>query len=814
MATRRTLVLLLGIALLGIRATPAHAQERVTLQFVPGGLSSPDSQVRSINTWLDEANPATGNHATDGDLHVQSGDTGNLNAAHSLFLFDLSRIPRSGIKSASLNLWLDTAPTTARTWEVEQVTSFIGVPLAYAISWTARTNQLGWTAPGGDFVGAPIATFAPGTTNGVLLTSDVSSGVETWFGGAPLTPNYGFIIKDVNEDTDPPGSSVGGLLASNFNGTAAHAPALVVTFIQEVRNLTATPGNGSVTLNWTYPSQVANSTIVNATSGVVILREAGTPVEDLALIQDGTAPPASCGAVNLTGAIVVFNGGTGSPTTFMDNTCGIANGTTYFYKVFAVASLGGGNYNYSSNGDLASGTADNAFVGEIAATPSATAPQAPLWMAPVRGAALAAPSIDPGNFALIADNNSVVQGFIPSNGNDAIAPASIGGNTGSRMPVLEAAEADYGPSTGLGPVPMTFVAADDSLVYDIGLETSGFILDFLNPVNDGMTPGAYTGGVAMQVKAFSNSGNTKPNDVMIMGTRVVATPTANTIFAATTCNLSIVPGTGCSGSGGGWNITGGLGGVTSTGCSTTSSPATCDIDIITSTPFVDYKRNIVWVTSHNGNTASGNTPAQVAAADVWKLDANSGAVLAAVNVGGDIDASPTGTQDQSVIFVGTNAGTVLAFDPATTDAGPPVTPHQLGASASLGDGPINGFPLVATAASPWTVVVSTNTQVQALSFNGTTFTSLWTTVPVGGCIPSSPVSGPNSMDLSNNPVVYIGCSDGTLHELVLSTGNDETQMILDPSGGVVAGDPSLDVATNEVIVGASNGRVYAFKLPF
>jgi len=69
----------------------------------------------------------------------------------------------------------------------------------------------------------------------------------------------------------------------------------------------------------------------------------------------------------------------------------------------------------------------------------------------------------------------------------------------------------------------------------------------------------------------------------------------------------------------------------------------------------------------------------------------------------------------------------------------------------------------------------------------------------------------------SNPVVFVGCSDGKLHELLLSTGVDEaSQRIVDPSGSVVVGDPSLDTldSPNEVIVGASDGRVYAFSLPF
>lgn len=826
MATRRTLVLLLGLALPGMRATPAHAQERVTLQLTGFGSSATDQQLRAINTWIDEANP-TAHNETDVDLHIEPGNTVNPNVTRrAVVQFDITRIPRAGIKSASLNMWLDTAPSpNSRNWEVLQVTSFNSWALAREITWNKRTNQLSWTAPGGDISGTVLDSTGTGTTNGVTLTWNVLPAVQTWFGGLPPDPNYGFIIKDQTEHTDNTGGAAEeGQLASNSNATLAHTPALVINLIQQVHSLKTTAGDGKVMLTWSYPAQITGSSIVNATTGVVIVRNAGGPVPDTALIQDGTALPTLCGDVNGAGVTVVFES-TSLATSFTDpGSCSApADGTTYFYKVFAIAQVGvSGTYNYSTNGTgpIGSGV-DSAFAAEISATPGLTAAtqQAPVWMAPVRSASLSAPSIDPGNYAIIGTNNSLVQGFNPATGNDAIAPVSIGGTVHGRLPVLEATEADYGPNTGNGQIPMTFLAADDNLVYDVGLENSGFVFDFLNPANGGLTAGAFTAGVAMQVKAFSNSGNTKPNDVMIMGTHVAGTsPTVNFILAINPCNLSesnpTGPGIGCpsppnSGAGGGWNIEGGV--TTSTGCSSTSSAAVCNIDIITSTPFVDYFRNTVWVTSHNGNTSG-----QVASPDVWKLDANSGAVLAAVNVGGNIDASPTGTADQSVIFVGTNGGVLLAYDPANTDTGPPVTPHQLGTfTITPNDGAIKGFPLVSNSAPPWTVVVSTNTKVQALSFDTSTntFSTLWTNSTLG-CNPSSPITGRNTTDPLNNPVVFVGCSGGKIHELLLSTGVDEAQRIVDPSGGVVVGDPSLDLIDNEIIVGASDGRVFAFSLPF
>jgi hypothetical protein len=810
----------LGLASLGLWVTTAHAQEQVTLQ----NNGSTDLQTRAINTWVDQNSPTTPNN-TDADLHIEPGDTVAPNVTRRAVLqFDLSRIPRAGIKSALLNIWIDTAPTpNQRRWEVRQVTSFIGFASASNITWNNRTSQLAWTLVGGDFSGTVVgAGTLTGIINGVPLQWDVTTAVQTFFGvkGGPPDPNYGFMIKDQTEKTDNNGGAAEeGQMASNSNTTVAHRPSLVINLIQEVQGLHATNiSSNTVTLNWTYPSQIANSTIVNATSGAVILRMAGQPVPDSALLQDGTVLPALCSDVNSSGAIVV---GITTGTAFTDpGTCTApSNGTTYFYKVLAIAQIGAtSTYNYSTNGTGSIGSGvDNTFAAEISATPNTTLAtiQAPLWVAPVHTASLSAPSIDPGNSVIVATNNDLVQGFDPIHGNDAIAPASVGGTVSSRMPVLEATESDWGTYNNGGTgLPMTFLAASDNLVYDVSLNSSGFVQQFSNPLGTG-TPGAYTGGVAMQVKAFSNSGNMKPDDVVIMGTHVTGgPPTVNTIFAATSCGLSVATGSGCPGTGGGWSDVGGA--VMSAGCNGSGVTAVvCNIDIVTSTPFVDYKRNTVWVTSHNGNAAAG----VAASPDVLKLDANSGLVLAAVNVGGDIDSSPTGTQDQSLIFVGTNDGRLFAYDAALTDAGPPLKPFQVGsASAGLGvaEGPIKGFPLVASSSAPWFVIVSTKTKVTRWDFDGVAFSVIprWSTSVSG---PSAPITGPNLTDTLNNPVILVGGSDGKLHELRVSDGVDEAQRVVDPFGGtVIVGDPSLDLldSPNEVIVGASDGRVFAFALPF
>ena len=823
MALRKTSLFFLSVALLVAKVTPVQAQEQVTLQLNGSGLSAADPQSRAINTWLDQANVTTG-HATDANLAVQSVSSSGLSSALAervLVQFDISRIPRSGIKSASLQLYLNSyiGTETNRQWEVDPITSYSAFPLAYAISWSNRSNQLSWTTPGGDFISSGN-TVAVGTTVPTTLAWDVTSTVQTWFGGYPPSANYGFMIKDPRENLDTLGgtcngtSVVGcdyGLIASNQDPTTSHRPALVVTFIQEVRSLTATPSSGSVVLNWSYPDPVANGTVVNATSGVVIVRNASAPVPNTSLFQDGLLFPSLCSNPNSSGAVVVYANATLS-TTFTDagGSCPPVDGTTYFYKVFAVAQTASGfNYSTNGNGTGSIATVDNSFVTEIAATPGVgTAAQAPVWIAPVQAASLGAPGVDPGNFVLATTNNSLVQAFNPANGNDAIAPISIGGAVTSRMPVLESDEADYGTQTGLGPQPMAYLVGADNLVYDIQMSGSGYARDYLNPVP---VNGAFTGGIAIQAKAFSNSGNTKPNDVMIAGTHLAgANTTTNIIFAANTCNLSVnAPGnTGCSGTGGGgWTVQGGSGGVSSLACSATSTPATCMMDIITSTPLIDYAHNTVWVTTHNNNTSgTPNLP------NLWKLDANTGAVLAAINLGGNLDTSPSLLPDNSAVLVARSTS-VYVFDAVVTDAGPPVTPHLI-ASRSI-PGIIKGFPVIVTNVSPYDIIVSTtNNRLFDLRYTPST-SSLSNPWGRGVCINvSGPLGVPGLTDTNGQLVVMLGCGDGKLYEYFVSTGLVDNTRIVDPAAGVIVGTPTLDVVSNKAIVGASDGRVYAFTFPF
>ena len=184
MAMRRTVVLLLGLALLGMRATPAQAQEELTLEIVGGGSSSPDPQARAINTWIDQANQGA-NHVGEADMQVQAGASGANQNTRAIVQFDISRVPRSGIKSAIMHLWVDTAPVptppaTSENWDIDPVTSFISWAQPSRISWSNRTNQLLWGAVGGggDFAATPCAITVAATGD---HSCDVTSTFQAYF---------------------------------------------------------------------------------------------------------------------------------------------------------------------------------------------------------------------------------------------------------------------------------------------------------------------------------------------------------------------------------------------------------------------------------------------------------------------------------------------------------------------------------------------------------------------------------------------------------------------------------------------------------
>ena len=502
--------------------------------------------------------------------------------------------------------------------------------------------------------------------------------------------------------------------------------------------MTATAGNGNVTLSWTFPAAVG--TVLEATTGTLILRKAGSPIAATTVPTDGTDPLVGD---PIGDATVVFRD-FGLATTFADTT--VTNSTTYFYKVFARDSAN----NYSAN------ATSSALVPEIAATPSGTAPEAPLWMVDTGATTLAPPGLIPGTFVAAGSNSGLLVGLDASTGSPRIFPFSTGGAIGGRPPIIAAANSSLARD-------MLYVGSQDQGMYGLDATTGEVLWAEKLRINQG--------GAAVQLKSLSGASFTPANDVVISGTRQVGETVKNRVKAFDGNNGVRV-----------WEAKGG----------DIGPPAIPNMDIISSTPFVDLTNNVVWVTSRSaGGTAQPS---------LWKFGTNGGATLPAPDLQGtlnlgDIDSSPSLTPASDFLFLGNNAGTLFAINPATITT---IT------SFAAGDGAIKGFPVVLGFVSPFTIIFSTDKNLHAVSFDGTTFTSLWSTAISA---PSTPLS------FTGLGKVYVGSSDGKIHQLNLSTGVDEAQRIVDPTPATV-GDPSLDVTLSRIYVGATNGRIFAFTFPF
>ncbi|MGH9864951.1 MAG: PQQ-binding-like beta-propeller repeat protein, partial [Candidatus Acidiferrales bacterium] len=544
---------------------------------------------------------------------------------------------------------------------------------------------------------------------------------------------------------DPIDSSTS--FSSNDDPNPANAPSLTVFFVQNVANLTATPGNGQVQLSWSYPAPLG--TVVEPNAGVVILRRANLPVDKFSAPRDGSNPRL-CSTIG--NGTVVFNNAR-LATTFADNAfdrCGRpANGTTWFYKVFVKDSA----RNYSTNGAAAAGS--SVFTEEISATPSASTPQSSNWIAATFSTNLAPPSLFPASIVMLGTQTNLLIAVNPNTGLRSYPPVSLGGAISGRSPIIDAPDSSLKQS-------VIYVADQTGLAYAVATNT-GQILWVVDPISKGGMP--FLGAGSLVVKNFADPSYTRPDDLFVVGTRNSGTTLGNEI-------VGIDGNTGATI----WQTVGATGSVP-------------PMDIIVSTPVISFSRSTIWVTSHgNGSTSQPS---------LWNLDANTGKVLATANLG-DIDSSPVLTPDESLLFVGNNAGTVYAIDAST---------GAVQASFAGGDGAVVDYPLVIGFSSPYSIFFSGATGVHALRYdaNAKTFTSVWnTTVNT----PSAPIG------VFGFGAVFVGSNDGTIHELDIGGGTDIRDETANAGQPGFVGDPSLDLSLMRIYVSTTDQRMYAFPFPF
>lgn len=186
-----------------------------------------------------------------------------------------------------------------------------------SLSWTAPASDGGAAITGYRVYKGTSATFSDGAAAASV------TGTATTVTGLTNGTTYYFRVAAVNKAGE-----------SEPSGTASATPAAAVTGPGAPAGLTATPGNGRVSLSWTAPASSGGAAI----SGYVIYQ--GT--------SPGTGSPRAAGPVKGTSYTVT----------------GLTNGTRYYFKVAAVNKAGQGKAS-----------------GEVSATPvsaaSSASPSAP-----------------------------------------------------------------------------------------------------------------------------------------------------------------------------------------------------------------------------------------------------------------------------------------------------------------------------------------------------------------------------------------------------------------------------------------------------
>jgi hypothetical protein len=733
-------------------------RERIVLQRRTSAPADP--QARAADGWIDQASTGA-NHAGETTFQVAS-QNGNRNK-RALVEFDLSSLSNSGIKSATLSLFMETAPSNNRTLQARRVTNFWKES---DVTWASRISSFGWTTAGGDNDGVATQTATTGTTSNATISWDITTAVQQWFGAATPIANYGTLIMDANESQS--GTARTATFSSKESTTETHRPSLTVDFVQNVLALTATAGNAQVRLSWSYPA--AFGTVVSATNGVLIVRQSGGTVPSTVVPTDGTVYSRNATCTNLISTATVVFVSSSLPTSFNDSAtgdnpaCPPANDTVYAYKVFAKDAAN----NYTESG------ASSQFVPFTAANPSATASLrwAATWVAPTGVTNLAAPGISPGNVVVLPTNSNFISGIKPSDGTFVFTPFSTDAGISGRPPVL-----DLGfNSIGFG---VSYTADAEGFVYATDIAT-GNLLWMTNPT--GSIAHGFLGGAATYVLSTQQSlgftGYTRTTDLVVVGTNNTGSTTANQV-------IGLDGNTGAAA----WSYVG-------------ASGTNLKMDIVTSTPLIDYKNAAVWVTSNSAGTTTQPS--------LWKFNPNNAGarLLASANLN-DISNSPSLAYNADVLFVGNDAGTLYAVNTSINTAG-----ASAAASLATGDAQVIGAPLIYGKSSPYTVIISTATKVRAVKYTvgaasfTTTGTGTWTTTMPGttACTPSAPIG------YDGLSTVYVGCTDGTIYQLDVATGTISGSRFV--RNATTLGDATIDVTLNLLIFGTSSSRVYAMPFPF
>ncbi len=254
-----------------------------------------DSQVHL--TWLPSL-PGNG-------LAIYDGTAQDISKAGQVGTATGTSAPVTGLTNGTTYyFWLvaGKVPNVLSTMASATPAAMPGPPAGLTATAGNAQVTLSWAAPASDG-GSPVSGYivyqgtSPGGETGAPVNGSLVTGTSYTVTGLTNGTTYYFRVTAVNRVGEGPPST--------------EAKAVPVTVPGAPARLTATPGNSRVTLAWTAPASGGA-----AISGYLIYR--------------GTSPGGETGAP-VNGSLV-----TGTSYTVT----GLTNGTTYYFKVFAVNAVG------------------------------------------------------------------------------------------------------------------------------------------------------------------------------------------------------------------------------------------------------------------------------------------------------------------------------------------------------------------------------------------------------------------------------------------------------------------------------------------
>jgi len=209
---------ILGILLVALLFGTFIDSHYVPLRAAGGQPITRTFQPSSADSYVDQFNPTT-NYGSSTTLSVNTRASRNTRA---LVQFTIAAIPANSVSSATMQLYLTTAPAASRTHNAHLITQSW---TEAGVTWDTYDGTNNWTTAGGDFSGTATASTTTGTTSGVTLSWTVTSDVQAYVNGTAT--NYGWLVKDQTESATPNRTSA---YASKEYATPANRPLLSVTF--------------------------------------------------------------------------------------------------------------------------------------------------------------------------------------------------------------------------------------------------------------------------------------------------------------------------------------------------------------------------------------------------------------------------------------------------------------------------------------------------------------------------------------------------------------------------------------------------------